>query len=89
MKMFCNFFLMCCQVFFSPEEEGVVLYVVGRETGLFWLLNLPLLLLFSILESKNENLHKCDVYKNWLILGGICYNLFLHGCVHVLHYKND
>lgn len=52
-----------------------------------WLLNLPLILVFSILESKYENLHKCNVYKNWLILGGICYSLFLYGYVHVLLYK--
>lgn len=55
----------------------------------FLLLNLPLILLFLILESKYENLHKCNVYKNWLILGGICYSLFLHGCIHALLYKND
>lgn len=55
----------------------------------FLLLNLPLILLFLILESKYENLHKCNVYKNWLILGGICYSLFLRGCIHALLYKND
>lgn len=46
----------------------------------FLLLNLPLILLFSILESKYENLHKRNVYKNWLILGGIGYSLFIWIC---------
>lgn len=96
LKRFVTFFFLCAARFFCFVlfflERGVVPYVAGSQTGLFFffaLLNLPLILLFSILESKYENLHKCNVYKNWLILGGICYSLFLYGYVHVLFYKND
>lgn len=44
------------------------------KLDIFWR-NLSLILLFSILESKYESLHKCYVYKDWLILGGICYSV--------------
>lgn len=77
-----------CFVLFWREEWYCMLQEVKLDfLGGVWLLNLPLILVFSVLESKYENLHKCNVYKNWLILGGICYSLFLYGYVHVLLYK--
>lgn len=86
LKRFVKFFLCAARffcLFYFFLKRGVVPYVARSQTGLFWvfwLLNLPLILLFSILESKYENLHKCNVYKNWLILGGICYSLFIWIC---------
>lgn len=91
-EMFYNFFLCAARffvLFFSEERSGTTCCRKWNWIFFFWLLNLPLILLFSILESKYENLHKCNVYKNWLILGGVCYSLFLYGYVHVLLYKND
>lgn len=79
LKRFVTFFnvLLGFFVLFSEERSDTVCCRKSNWTFFFWLLNLPLILiLFSILESKYENVHKCNVYKNWLILGGICYSLF-------------
>lgn len=74
-------FFFFCFIFSWREEWYHMLQEVKLDfVWVFWLLNLPLILLFSILESKYENLHKCNVYKNWLILGGICYSLFIWIC---------
>ena len=87
LKCFVKFFLCAARVFFCLFcfflKRGVVPDVARSQTELFGgflATNLPLILLFSILESKYENLHKCNVYKNWLILGGICYSLFIWIC---------
>lgn len=82
LKCFVKFFLCAARFFcfvFWREEWYHKLQEV-KLNFVFLLLNLPLILLFSILESKYENLHKCNVYKNWLILGGICYSLFIWIC---------
>lgn len=62
LKTFCKFFLCAARFFFffSLRKEWYHMLWDMKLDFLFWLLNLPLILLFSILESKYENLHKCD-----------------------------
>lgn len=65
LKRFVKFFLCAARFFdfFFGREEWY--HMLKSNWTFFWLLNLPLILLFSVLESKYENLHKCNVYKNW------------------------
>lgn len=79
-EMFCKFFFNVLLGFFFSEERSGTICCKKSNWTFFLLLNLPLILLFSILESKYENLHNRNVYKNWLILGGIGYSLFIWIC---------
>lgn len=79
-EMFCKFFFNVLLGFFFSEERSGTICCKKSNWTFFLLLNLPLILLFSILESKYENLHNRNVYKNWLILGGIGYRLFIWIC---------
>lgn len=92
-ETFCKFFLCAARFFvfvfcFFPEERNGT-YVVRSQTGPFLLLNLPLI----CSQFWNQSMKICTnaiVYKNcWLILGGICYSLFLYGYVYALLYKNN
>lgn len=89
--MFCKLFfnVLLGFLFCFVLKRGVVPYVAGSQTGLFVATKFAFNLIVLNFGIKYENLHKCNVYKNWLILGGICYSLFLYGYVHVLFYKND
>lgn len=86
-KTFCNFFYVLLGLFcFWREEWYNMLWDVKLD--IFWRLNLSLILLFSILESKYES-------AQMLCLQGLVDSrrhllqcLFLHGYVHVLLYKN-
>lgn len=92
-EMFCNFFLCAARFLFCfVLMGGRVPYVAGGQTGLSPTPK-PLLatkFAFNCSQFWNQsmkNLHKCNVYKKWLILRSICSIVLLHGCVHVLLHK--